>query len=99
MRLIIVALVILLGGGFAWLLVPWPLSPPEITQTGDAKRGEYLLRLGGCVACHTDAKGGGQFLAGGRALKTAFGTFTRPTSPRTRMLASVAGRPAPSSRP
>ena len=37
-----------------------------------------MLRLGGCVACHTDAKGGGQFLAGGRALKTAFGTFYPP---------------------
>ena len=31
--------------------------------------------MGGCVACHTDAKNGGVLLAGGRALDTPFGTF------------------------
>jgi mono/diheme cytochrome c family protein len=41
-------------------------------------RGEYLLRAGGCVSCHTDIKGGGRELAGGRALKTPFGTFFSP---------------------
>ncbi len=78
MRLMVLALVVLLGGGLIWLLLPWPLSPPEIAQAGDAKRGEYVLRLGGCVACHTDAKNSGQFLAGGRALATPFGTFYPP---------------------
>jgi mono/diheme cytochrome c family protein len=78
MRLIIIALVVLVAGGLIWLLVPWPPSPPEVAQAGDAKRGEYVLRLGGCVACHTDAKNGGQFLAGGRALETPFGTFYPP---------------------
>lgn len=42
------------------------------------ERGEYVLRASGCVACHTDAEGGGQFLAGGRALETPFGTFYSP---------------------
>jgi mono/diheme cytochrome c family protein len=39
------------------------------------KRGEYLFNAGGCFGCHTDSKGGGAPLAGGRALKTPFGTF------------------------
>ena len=58
--------------------MPWPLHPPEIARAGDAKHGEYLLRLGGCVTCHTDDKHDGQFLAGGRALETPFGTFYPP---------------------
>jgi mono/diheme cytochrome c family protein len=78
MRLIVVAFALVLAGGVVWLLVPWPLSPPEIARAGDAKRGEYLLRLGGCVSCHTDEKNKGQFLAGGRALDSPFGTFYPP---------------------
>jgi mono/diheme cytochrome c family protein len=61
-----------------WLLVPWRGQPPEIAASGDAAHGEYVLRLGGCVTCHTDEKNGGQFLAGGRALATPFGTFYTP---------------------
>jgi len=75
MRWIALAVVLVLGGGLAWLLVPWPPSPPEIEQAGDPARGEYVLRLGGCVACHTDAKNDGAFLAGGRALASPFGAF------------------------
>jgi mono/diheme cytochrome c family protein len=45
---------------------------------GDAQRGLYLSRAGGCVGCHTEAKEGAQAYAGGRALKTAFGTFFGP---------------------
>lgn len=45
---------------------------------GDAERGAYMLRVAGCVACHTDAKGGGAFLAGGAPIKTPFGTFVAP---------------------
>ncbi len=45
---------------------------------GDAKRGEYLARAGGCVGCHTEDREGGQPFAGGRALKTPFGTFYGP---------------------
>lgn len=46
-------------------------------QTGDAKRGEYVLATGGCATCHTAEKGGA-FLAGGRELKTDFGSFFTP---------------------
>ena len=58
-----------------WLFVPWSGEPPEIAANGDPARGEYVLRLGGCVSCHTDEKNGGAFLAGGRALSSPFGTF------------------------
>ena len=52
---------------------------------GDADRGKYLVAAGGCVACHTDVKAKGKFLAGGGALKTPFGTFYAPniTSDKT----------------
>lgn len=41
-------------------------------------RGAYVVRAAGCIACHTDLKGGGPVLAGGRALKTPFGVFYTP---------------------
>ena len=43
------------------------------------KRGELLFKAADCVACHTDAKGGGGApLAGGRKLETPFGVFYSP---------------------
>jgi len=45
---------------------------------GDAKRGEYLAKAGGCVGCHTEDKQSAVPFAGGRALKTPFGTFYGP---------------------
>ncbi len=45
---------------------------------GDPTRGAYVMRLGGCVACHTDAKNKGAPLTGGLALKSPFGTFYTP---------------------
>ncbi len=44
---------------------------------GDPERGAYILRLAGCVTCHTAPKGG-KFLAGGRELKSPFGSFFPP---------------------
>jgi mono/diheme cytochrome c family protein len=49
----------------------------------DAKRGEYLAKAGGCLGCHTvEAQEGSKQkpvpYAGGRALKTPFGTFYGP---------------------
>jgi mono/diheme cytochrome c family protein len=52
-----------------------------ITVAPDAKRGEYLIRAGGCIACHTAEqalKDKGPILGGGRAFKTPFGTFFGP---------------------
>jgi mono/diheme cytochrome c family protein len=61
--------------GLAWLFLPWRGAAPEIDRVGDATRGQYVLSMAGCIACHTDEKNGGAFLAGGRALQTEFGTF------------------------
>ena len=44
---------------------------------GDPKRGGYLAKAGGCVGCHTAGEKDPPF-AGGRALKTPFGTFFGP---------------------
>ncbi len=53
-----------------------------LTCTGalaqDAKRGQYLAAAGGCVGCHTEEKKDAVPFAGGRALKTPFGTFYGP---------------------
>lgn len=62
-------------------------APPglAITVAPDAKRGEYLIRAGGCIACHTEEqalKDKGPILGGGRALKTPFGTFHGPNISR-----------------
>ena len=45
---------------------------------GNPERGAYILRLGGCVACHTNTKKKGPMLAGGVALKSPYGTFYAP---------------------
>lgn len=45
---------------------------------GDAKRGAYLAKAAGCAGCHTEKKDGAVPYAGGRELKTPFGTFYGP---------------------
>ena len=45
---------------------------------GDAKKGEYIAKLAGCIGCHTDTKPGSTPYAGGRALHTPFGIFYGP---------------------
>lgn len=45
---------------------------------GDAKHGQYLAKAGGCLACHTEDRKDAVPFAGGRALKTPFGTFYGP---------------------
>jgi cytochrome c5 len=54
---------------------------PKITYgsgpTADQlKRGEYLVKMGDCIACHTAP--GGQAFAGGLAFDTPFGTLYSP---------------------
>lgn len=41
------------------------------------RQGEYVFRAAGCAACHTEPDDG-EFLAGGRAFETPFGTFYSP---------------------
>ena len=69
--------VIGLGAG-AYLLKPVNGPPRDLTLVGDVERGNYLIRLGGCVACHTNNQAGTGFLAGGMGLQTQFGTFVPP---------------------
>lgn len=53
--------------------------PTELdAMVGDQNRGEYLIRAAGCVACHTDTKNEGEYLAGGPPIDTQFGTFYAP---------------------
>lgn len=42
------------------------------------KRGEYLAKMGDCIACHTDVKGGTPAFAGRLAIATPFGTLYSP---------------------
>jgi len=49
-----------------------------LAQQGDAQRGQYLSKAAGCVGCHTEERDNAQPFAGGRALKTPFGTFYGP---------------------
>lgn len=75
--LIIVGVVV---GGAAALFFLKPVNGPErdLELTADVARGNYVMRLGGCIACHTDIKNDGAKLAGGAPLKTPFGDFVPP---------------------
>lgn len=78
-RWLAAGVVAVLGVGVAAYMLK-PVSGParDLTLVGDAERGNYVLRLGGCVACHTNAAAGGAELAGGVGLETQFGTFVPP---------------------
>ncbi len=75
MKKLLFLIVLMIAAVAIWLFVPWHGRAPDIMATGDPERGQYVLHMGGCIACHTDASNGGAYLAGGRALKTEFGTF------------------------
>ena len=75
----IVGVLAVVGIGAAiYLLRPVAGPARDLTLVGNAERGAYLIRLGGCVACHTDTTSGRAFLAGGAGLQTRFGTFVPP---------------------
>ena len=38
-------------------------------------KGKYIFHASGGCSCHTDTKNDGEFLAGGRPIKTSYGTF------------------------
>jgi mono/diheme cytochrome c family protein len=63
-----------LGIGSAAILATVSVSANESTVS----RGEYLVRAGGCVECHTEEGEQAVPLAGGRALETPFGVFYTP---------------------
>lgn len=66
-------------GVAAWVFIPRDGTPRNYSEIeGNAKRGAYVARLAGCIACHTDFGGAGAFLAGGAPIKTPFGSFRAP---------------------
>lgn len=87
--LLAIALVGFVGGAAFWLL-----TTPQTVATSalpdhrpDVKNGEYMFHAGGCASCHAVPAGGKcdnrkyedkLVLAGGRCLKTWFGTFHVP---------------------
>jgi mono/diheme cytochrome c family protein len=54
------------------------VAATAVADDSAVRRGEYVFRVAGCLGCHTDVKAKGPALAGGRALKTPFGTFYSP---------------------
>ena len=83
LRWLLVAGLVAAGGVLAWL--QWPSSPNDgipagvsSANPGMADRGAYLVRAAACLPCHWDKKNGGQRFAGGRELKTPFGTLYTP---------------------
>ncbi|MBU1176653.1 MAG: cytochrome c [Alphaproteobacteria bacterium] len=77
--LIAIGILAVIGLGLALYFLK-PVNGParDLTLVGDATRGAYLLVLGDCVACHTDAKAGKAPFSGGPALRTPFGSFFAP---------------------
>lgn len=66
--------VLLLVAGFP----SGPAAGTTLLVTEATRRGAYVFQAAGCLGCHTDVKNKGSPLAGGRALKTPFGTFHAP---------------------
>jgi mono/diheme cytochrome c family protein len=59
------------------LLAFWVL-PARAADEAQLKRGEVLFQAADCALCHTDTKGGGAPLAGGRPITTPFGVILSP---------------------
>lgn len=61
----------------ALLYLPFQATPPQESLAADWKpepgRGQYVMRAGDCVACHT--ANGGASLAGGRGIASPMGTI------------------------
>ena len=60
----------------------YPAYPAVKALKGDqaklVKRGEYLAKMGDCIACHTNVSENTPAFAGGLPLETPFGTFYSP---------------------
>jgi mono/diheme cytochrome c family protein len=85
-RLLIAFILMLILGtvGFVTLVVwPMPAAATVAEMEGDPKRGAYLIRLSGCITCHT-APGNRPF-EGGAAIASPFGSFFAPNITPDRM--------------
>jgi mono/diheme cytochrome c family protein len=75
--------------------LPKQANAPQMSATTQViNQGEYLARVGDCVACHTVPNG--KPFAGGRAMRRRSATSTSPTSPPTTRPASASGTPTSS---
>lgn len=73
--------VVLAAAGYFFILPQLgqdTLNVDTVDLVGDPVRGEYVLRMGACISCHSDEENDSGFLAGGPALETPFGTFYGP---------------------
>lgn len=75
---LLAAAIVVAGGVSLYMLRPVQGAARDLTLVGDEARGQYLLRLGDCITCHTDKKNGVAELGGGPGLVTPFGTFYAP---------------------
>ena len=78
-HLLALGLALVAGGGATIYLFSEPEAPRRQAElAGNAQRGAYVLRMAGCVSCHTNTKEGGAFLAGGAPINSPFGSFHPP---------------------
>ncbi|CAM4309625.1 Cytochrome C [Bordetella tumbae] len=77
LRILGVLVVLAIVGLLAFIYVPVQTTPPKEILAADGKiepgRGEYVMRAGDCMACHTAT--GGSPLAGGRGIESPMGTI------------------------
>lgn len=73
-RLAAIVLLALLSAVIAVRASESQLATPDSVKA----RGEYLVYIAGCHACHTDHANQAAFLAGGAGIQTPFGTFYPP---------------------
>ena len=73
--LLVLLVIVLAAGGWVWWVnysdTDGGGAPAANATQASAERGAYLVRVGNCMACHTDR--GGAAWAGGRAIDTPFG--------------------------
>lgn len=70
-----------LFGSLTFMPLFLPLSPEQrdfSSIEADAQRGGYVARMAGCIACHNGGVFAQGFLAGGKPLKSPFGSFFGP---------------------
>jgi mono/diheme cytochrome c family protein len=88
-RALLALLVLGAAGALAFYLVTMPVTAPASAlpaHTPDPANGKYMFAAGGCAECHAVPREGcndlkirqAEILAGGRCLKTPFGTFNVP---------------------
>ena len=79
-RALVVAALVVVAGIAAFYFLSQEKLRKSIPRTGDRAQqvahGEYLARIGDCMACHTTS--GGAAYAGGVQIPTPFGTFYVP---------------------